>query len=359
MKLNKLAYMSIFALLLTACNKASEEDVKKTDRLPLVTVATVHTQSLEIIEAAIGTIESLVDPTIASEISARIIKIHVGVGQTVKKGQLIAILDSADFGLLRQEAQAEAARIEVLLANQKRTVDRNQTLVNKNFISKNVLDDSVAQQNALQEQLHAAQIRVASATNTGTKTQIFSPVDGKVEKIIVDMGEFVSPGDPIMQIIGNKKLRAHIPLPESVASKIKPGLEIRLRSPVSDATVITKITEVRPLVMADNRSVDVIADVNNQPDWHAGASVNAQILLSKKNNVLMVPEQSVVLRPSGEVVYVIHNNTAQQHIIKTGEQRDGWVEVLQGLETGVVVAVDGAAYLTDNTQVKILSIEKK
>lgn len=359
MKINKFAYIGVFALLLLGCNKANKEDVKKTAHLPLVSVATVQTKSLEITEEAIGSIESLVDPTVAAEISARVVKIYVSVGQTVKKGQLIGLLDSSDFSLLRQEAQAEVARIQVLLANQQRTVARNQTLVSKNFISKNALDDALAQQDALQEQLRASQIRANGATNTSAKTQIFSPVDGKIEKRIVDTGEFVRPGDPIVQIIGNQKLRAHIPFPESVAYKIKPGQEIRLTTPVSSTIVTTTIKEIKPLVMVDNRSVDVIADINNQPEWHAGASVNAQILLSKKNDVLVVPEQSVVLRPAGEVVYVIQNNTAQQRIIKTGEQRAGWVEVLQGLEAGNKVAVDGAAYLTDNAQVKILQVDKK
>ena len=358
MNINKFAFVAIFTLVLSACNKANEEEVKKTAQLPLVSVTTVEKKSLEITEEAIGTLESLVDPTIAAEISARVVKVYVSVGQTVKKGQLIALLDSADFNLARQEAQTEVARIEGLLANQQRTVERNQTLVNKNFISRHALDDAVAQQNSLQEQLEAAKIRAASAANTGAKTQLFSPVDGKIEERIVDAGEFVQPGDPIVKIIGNQKLRAHIPLPESVASKIKPGLEIRLSTPVSDSVVITTIKEIKPLVRADNRSVDAIADINNQTDWHAGASVNAQILLSKKEGVLVVPEQSIVLRPAGEVVYVIQNNTAQQRIIKIGEQRAGWVEVLQGLESGAEVAVDGAAYLTDNAQVKILQVDK-
>jgi multidrug efflux pump subunit AcrA (membrane-fusion protein) len=105
--------------------------------------------------------------------------------------------------------------------------------------------------------------------------------------------------------------------------------------------------------MADNLSVDVIADVSNAADWQAGASVYAQLILSKKEGVLVVPEQSVVLRPAGEVVYVIQNNIAQQRIIQTGTRQSGWVEVLSGLEAGLEVAVDGAAYLTDNTKVKI------
>lgn len=353
MNINKLAFFCMTALMLTSCNKPKEVEGKIASNLPLVSIAKVQTQSIEVIEEAVGTLEGLIDPTVTAEVSARVIKVYVSVGQTVKKGEQIALLDALDFSLQSQEAQAEVARIEVLLANQKNTVERNQTLVNKNFISKNALDDATAQQNALKQQLQAAKIRVASASSTSAKTRIFAPADGKIEKKIVDSGEFVRIGDPIVQIIGNQKLRAHIPFPESIATKIKPGLEIKLSTPISDTIFTTTVKEIKPLVMADNRSVDVIADISNQPDWQAGASVNAQLILSKKEGVLMVPEQSVILRPAGEVVYVIQNNIAQQRIIQTGERQSGWVEISNGLEPGLEVAVDGAAYLTDNAKVKI------
>jgi RND family efflux transporter MFP subunit len=353
MNINKLVLFCMAALMLSSCNKPKEVEEKTASNLPLVSIAKVKTQSIEITEEAVGTLEGLIDPTVTAEVTARVIKVYVGVGQTVKKGELIALLDASDFGLQSQEAQAEVARIEVLLANQKNTVERNQILVNKNFISKNALDDATAQQNALNQQLQAAKIRVASAASTSAKTRIFAPADGKIEKKIVDSGEFVRIGDPIVQIIGNQKLRAHIPFPESIAPKIKPGLQIKLSTPISGTTVTTTVKEIKPLVMADNRSVDVIADISNQPDWQAGASVNAKLILSKKEGVLMVPEQSVVLRPAGEVVYVIQNNIAQQRIIQTGERQSGWVEILNGLEPGLEVAVDGAAYLTNNAKVKI------
>ncbi|MDZ4141624.1 MAG: efflux RND transporter periplasmic adaptor subunit [Methylotenera sp.] len=353
MNINKLAIFCIAALMLSSCNKPEETEGNATRNLPLISTAKVQTQSLAITEQAIGNLEGLIDPVVTAEVTARVIKVYVSVGQTVKKGDQIALLDASDFGLQRQEAQAEVARIEVLLANLQRTVERNQTLVNKNFISENALDDVTSQQNALKQQLQAAKIRVASAARTDSKTRILSPADGKIEKKIVDSGEFVRVGDPIVQIIGNQKLRAHIPFPESIATKIRPGLEIKLSTPTSDTVVTTTVKEIKPLVMADNLSVDVIADVSNATDWQAGASVYAQLILSKKEGVLVVPEQSVVLRPAGEVVYVIQNNIAQQRIIQTGTRQSGWVEVLSGLEAGLEVAVDGAAYLTDNTKVKI------
>lgn len=349
----KMISVGLCMLTLVACNKSPQEQTKKPQNLPLITVIKVESREFETTEEAIGTIEGLVDPTVSSQIAARVEQVFVSVGQTVKKGQIIAILDSSDFGLQRQEAQAEVARIEVLLANQQRTVERNHSLVDKNFISKNTLDDATAQQNALKEQLQAAKVRIASIANNSAKTRVTAPADGKVEKRIVNAGEYVQAGAPIIQIIGNQKLRAHIPLPEHVANKIKPGMEIRLRTPVSDTMVTTKIKEIKPLIVAESRTLDVIADIIDHYDWQAGASVNAQIILNKKQAVLVVPEQSVVLRPAGEVVYVINKNQAQQRVVNIGEQKNGWIEILHGLDAGAYVAVDGASYLTDQAKVKV------
>ena len=153
-------------------------------------------------------------------------------------------------------------------------------------------------------------------------------------------------------------MRAHIPFPEHIASKIKAGQTIKLTTPTSKDAVVTTIKEIKPLIMAESRAVDVIADISDQAGWQAGASINAQVILSQKDNVLMVPEQSIVLRPAGEVVYVIKNNQATQRIVQTGERKSGLVEVISGLEPGFEVAVDGASYLTDNTKVKIANAGK-
>ena len=352
MQLNKLALISTLILALTACDKEKKEEAKKAP-IPLVSIAKVQTQSIEITENAIGNLEGLIDPNVTSEIASKVLKVYVSVGDHVKKGQLIATLDGDDFAMQRNEAQTEVARIQAQLDNQAKTVARNQDLVNKKFISQNAVDNDITQQNVLKEQLAGAKARINTINHGTSKTKLFAPADGRIEKRIVGPGEYVKPGDPVVQIISNQKLRAHIPFPEHIANKIKAGQTVKLSTPTTNTEVITTVKEIKPLVMADSRAVDVIADVINQPEWQAGASVNAQVVLSQKDGVLVVPEQSVVLRPAGEVVYVINNHKATQHIVKTGERNAGLVEILSGLEAGLEVAVDGASYLTDNTEVKI------
>jgi membrane fusion protein (multidrug efflux system) len=97
----------------------------------------------------------------------------------------------------------------------------------------------------------------------------------------------------------------------------------------------------------------VIADVVGQQDWQPGASVDGTVVLGEQPAALMVPEQSVVLRPAGEVVYVIRDDVAYQAIVKTGLNQNGMVEILEGLNANDTVVVDGAGFLTDKTKVTV------
>lgn len=344
------------SLCISACSKKSEAKKEEANgpKATQVTTIKVATQNLAVFEEAIGTLEGVIDPTVAAEISARVMQVLVHPGQTVKKGQTIALLDGSDFGLQRQEAQTEVSRYEVLIANQSKVVERNRTLVEKNFISKNALDDADSQLNALKQQLAGSKSRINTINHNGAKNRVVAPTDGVVEKQTVANGDFVRVGDPIVQIISKKLLRAHIPFPENIASKLKPGLTILLTTPTSNKEVKSTINELKPQLVANSRSIDVIADVRNEADWQPGASVKGRIILGGRNSAFTVPEQSVVLRPAGEVIYEIRNNMAVQRIVKTGLQQDGRVEIVSGLQGGETVAVDGAAFLTDKAKVSVL-----
>jgi RND family efflux transporter MFP subunit len=156
-----------------------------------------------------------------------------------------------------------------------------------------------------------------------------------------------------VQIVSTRKLRAHLPFPEQIAAKLKPGQKIRLSTPTSSNVVETVVHELKPMIAEGNRSVDVIADVENQTNWQPGASVTGVVVLGEQPSALMVPEQSLVLRPAGEVAYVVRNNIAYQAVVKTGQHQNGLVEILEGLQANDMIVVDGAGFLTDKAPIKV------
>ncbi|SNR78676.1 RND family efflux transporter, MFP subunit [Methylobacillus rhizosphaerae] len=355
MSVYRLGASICFALLVafsSACSK--KEEPAKSAPAPLVSVATVSTANLEIREQSIGTLEGIMDPTVAAEVPARVLRILARPGQIVKKGEVIALLDPKDYTLQQQEAESEVSRLEALLLNQQRNVERNRKLVEKNFISQNALDDLETQKIALKRQLEGARSRLASIQHNQNKTRLLAPIDGKIEKQIVSPGDYVKVGDPLLQIISNQRLRAHLPFPEHLGNKLRPGLKVRLTTPTSDQEAEGVLREFKPVIGSTNRAIDVLVDITDQPGWQSGASVTGNIILGTYDAAMVVPEQSVVLRPAGQVVYVITDNTAQQRIVKTGIYQDGAIQILEGLQPGETIAVDGAAFLTDQARVQIL-----
>ena len=355
-KFTQLLFILALSLSISACgakNATADKADKKEEKPTLVSVTQIKKQAVETTEQAVGSLEGLDNPTISAEVAGRVVKIHVNTGEAVKLGQLVATLDASDFVMQRTEAQAEVARIEALLANQAKTVERSQALVNRKFISQNAVDNDIAQQNVLKEQLSAAKAHVGSINHTSSKTKIYSPVNGNVEKKLADEGNFVKIGDPIIMIVSKQHLRAHLPFPEHIAAKLKPGREVRLSSPTSETSVKSVIHELKPMVVEGSRSIDVIADILSAPDWQPGASVTGTVVLGEQAAAIMVPEQSVVLRPAGEVVYVVRNNRAYQAIVKTGAHQNGLVELVSGIQENDTIVVDGAGFLTDDTAIKV------
>ena len=357
-KISTYLFISLFSTLLLACGSNSEDDAekngdKKDIKPTLVTVTQVKSQAVETTETTIGSLEGLIDPTVASELAARVVKVHVNPGETVSKGQLVATLDATDFGMQRNEQQAEVARIQALIDNQAKIVARNQALVDKKFISQNVVDNDIAQQRVLKQQLEAAKARVGSINHNSSKARIVAPVSGVVEKKLVDTGDFVQVGDPIVQIISKQRLRAHLPFPEHIGTQLKPGLKVRLSTPTSDKPVESVIKELKPMITEGSRTIDVIADVVDEISWQPGASVTGTIILGEQSAAMMIPEQSLVLRPAGEVVYVVRDNVAYQAIVKTGLRQNGLIEVLEGLSANDSIVVDGAGFLTDKAEVSV------
>ena len=345
----------IFSVLLNGCGANNDENTEgKSDaRATLVTVSPIQNQAIEVRQSAIGSLEGLVDPTLAAEMAARVIKVHVSTGQKVTKGQLIATLDATDYRMQRNEAQAEISRIQALLKNQTKTVARNQALVDKKFISQNAVDNDMAQEDVLKQQLAAAKARVASINHNSSKSKVTAPVSGIVEDKFVDTGDYLRVGDPIVQIVSKQILRAHLPFPEQIGAQLKPGLTVRLNTPTSNREIETVIRELKPLITEGNRTIDVIADINNVEGWQPGATVTGVVVLGELPAAMMIPEQSLVLRPAGEVVYVVRDNIAYQAVVKTGLRQNGLIEILSGLKINDVVVVDGAGFLTDKAPVKI------
>lgn len=340
-------------LTLSACSQKAEE--KKSGPPPaLITVTQAKAQPLEVLERTLGTLEAVNDPKISAEFAGRITRIAVRGGEAVKKGQLLAELDPSDAAQQHRADQGEIARLEALLAQQERLYKRQSELVQKSFISKNALEDAAAQRDALRGQLEAARGRAGISGNNLKKTKVVAPFDGVVEDRIASVGDYIKLGDPMFRLVSNSHLRAHLPFPESAAQRLKPGQPVKLYSPLLPGKMVQgEVEDIRPTLTDTSRTIDVIARVTSTPELLGGGSVDAAVVIGQKDSAVMVPEQSVVLRPAGKVVYAIVDGKAEQRVVESGTKSGGFVEIIKGVNAGETVALDGAGFLTNGATVSI------
>lgn len=348
----------VFAL---AAGCGGEAESARRSRAPapvLITVAVVEPRSFEVTEQVVGSIENVLDPSVRAEVAGRVTRVLAHTGKKVAKGQLLAEIDSQDFQIQVRADAAEIARIESLLAQSERVAERQQKLVAQGFISQNAADEAIAQRNALRESLVAARARAEQTHRSLGKTRVVAPIDAEVEVQIVAPGDYVKVGDPLFKLVGTGRLRAHLPLPENAERTIRPGLKVRLSAPSAPGREIeARIDEIRPTVLAASRALDAIVRFDNDGSFRGGGSVNATIVVARRENALTVPEQSVVLRPAGKVVYAIVEKEgrliAEQRLVETGIRQDGHYEITRGLAPGERVAVDGAGFLTGGATVAL------
>lgn len=248
-------------------------------------------------------------------------------------------------------------RLNASIANDERRVSRYRDLKTKDVMPQEQLDDAEAKLAVDRASLAAAEARSAQAKDWLAKAKLISPVNGVVERRHVSVGDYVKIGGAMVTVTDTHDLRAELPFPETVGHQLKEGQIIYLDSPIAPGLIVeAKVNRIRPQVGSMSHSLVVIADVVNPGSWMPEATVEATLIAENRPDAIVVPQQSVVKRPAGDVVYRLEeplSQRVQQVIVELGIRKNGWVEIRSVLQAGDLVVVDGANYLSDDARVMV------
>lgn len=153
--------------------------------------------------------------------------------------------------------------------------------------------------------------------------------------------------------VSRTALSIRLPFPEHVARQLRIGQSVRLTSFDENAKSATAyVKEIRPSLNSTTQTMEVIAELRAGHEWYSVGSVRGEVVIGIHRGALVVPEQAVVLRPAGSVVYVPEGDSVKERVVQPGLARDGEIEIVQGLKAGETVVVDGAGMLSDGAKVK-------
>jgi len=145
-----------------------------------------------------------------------------------------------------------------------------------------------------------------------------------------------------------------LPFPEHVARQLRIGQSVRLTSFDNPNQATTaSVKEIRPALNSSTQTMEVIAELPAGREWRAIGSVRGEVVVNVHRAATVIPEQAVVLRPAGAVVYIPQDGMVKERAVQTGVQRDGESEILTGLKSGETVVVDGAGMLSDGAKIKV------
>ena len=351
----RIVCLSLLAVMIAGCGDDVEQ--KATGPRPvLVTMTEVVIGVTEDLEGTVGRIESKAEPLVSAEIDGRITRIDAEIGDTVALGDALAQIDPEDYRLSHQSAQADVDRINAMIKQQQRLVDRYLKLREDEFFAENTLDAASSELDVLKKQRSSALNRLSQAKRNLARAAVTSPLSGEVSERLVNLGDYVKRGNPLFRISTDEYLRVILPYPESLADRLHPGLLVRLESATAFGTRLeVAVTEIRPTIGNFNHAVDVIVDMPNPGNWRPGGTINGELVMNRIDNAVLIPETSVVLRPAGHVVYVLNDalNSVEERLVETGILSKNLLEVTKGLQAGDKVVVDGAGFLTGGAVVSV------
>lgn len=295
---------------------------------------------------ATGEVEAINEAFISPEVSGQITNINVEEGQKVKKGQLLAKLNTGLIEKNIDEVKTQLNLAETLFRKQQELWDQNIGSERQYLESKNNYESLKNKLATLREQYDMSILQ--------------SPIDGIVEKIMLKKGELASPGMQLMQIVDLEHLNVTAMLSENYLSIIKTGDTVTITFPSFPGLVLEKpVTRIGNVINKQNRTFIVEIEINNQKD-ELKPNLLANIKINDYNSKASIVVPSMVIREDlvGSYLYVAQENgdgfISVKKYIEVGKAYQNQTEVVSGLSPDDVIITDGYSNVSDGAFIQIV-----
>jgi len=324
-----------------------------------VTAIAARTESWSDTRDAVGTLVAMNGTDVTTEAGGVVRAIRFQAGDTVRQGEVLVELNTAN----------EQATLKALEAEAQRAVaqrDRWRSLAAQNLVSRDDLDRRNADAAAAVAQVDAQRALIAQKT-------IRAPFSGVLGIRRISVGQYVRPGDPLVSLQAPDPILVNFSLPEQRMAQVVEGLPVRVAIDALPGRVFDgRITAIEPDVDAGTRNFTLQATLPN-PDYalRPGAYAKVSMDLGAARKLVVVPQTAISFNPYGNAVYVISEAkpaagapasaaagaaakpslTVTQRFVKTGATRGDLIAVLDGLKPGERVATSGLLKLRNGLSV--------
>lgn len=341
----------------------------KASSLPTpVFVSPTRKGDMNIYLTGLGSVTSLNTVTVRSRVDGQLMEVHFQEGQDVTKGSLLAVIDPRPFQVLLTQAEGQMARDQQQLNNARLDLKRYQTLWKQDSLPRQQLDTQEALVRQYEGAVKIDQGQIDSARLQLVYSRITAPFSGRAGLRLVDPGNMVHAADSggVLTVTQMQPIAVVFPIPEDslpqVQRKMKDG---RLSVEAFDREMKEKLA-TGELTTMDNQIDPNTGTVklkavfaNHVGELFPNQFVNARLLLDVKKDALIVPSAAIQKNPQGAFVFVLNaDKTVTMRQVKPGITQEGETSVIEGLEVGEQVVVDGAERLRDGNKVEVKEREQ-
>jgi membrane fusion protein (multidrug efflux system) len=321
---------------------------------PPVTLSPVEAIDLvEHIEAT-GELRAVEHAEIAAEVAGRVTEILADEGARVEAGAAVVAIDPERRTLELHSARARAEEAAAREREAERDFARVRDLRERNVASEQQFDAAQTAWKLARSQHEAAQAELGMMERALRDATVAAPFSGFVARRMVSRGVFVQPGTPLFDLVSLDPIEVEFSVAEVDSARVAAGQTVDVRlAPFPDETFPATVTFVSPTIDPKTRTLRVKAELENRDGrLRPGLFAKVDLGVSERAGVAMVPEEAILQRADGAVVFrAAEGNRVQRVVIETGVHREGRVEVVHGVSVGDLVVSRGQSTLADGDRV--------
>lgn len=345
-----------------------------------VTLANSEARQLARTVVAPGTLTADEQATLSFKVAGRMNQLKVDLGSSVRRGQTIGQLETNDFKVRLQQAEAglQQARVRLglppegeddsintentatvrqaraLLDEAKSNLERTRQLVQQGILAKAEMDrvesafkvadsryqDAIEEVRNRQAVLLQRRSELAIAKQQLAETTLYAPFDGAVREKRASMGEFLAAGTPVVTIVRLHPLRLRVEVPEREAQGIRPGQMVKVVVEGEEGQSYSgRVARLSPAFQEQSRTLIIEAEVDNQQGkLRPGSFAKAEIQTVATSDVVMVPASAIVTFAGIQKIFSVKDGKAIEKNITVGRRENDWVAV-EGVEANTPVVL--------------------
>ncbi len=358
-KIKYAAYGAVLLLLVSCQQQVEKETSDEVFKPAPVKVYKVKKQKISERLFYTATLEAWKRQSITPDISGKVARIYVNEGERVKKGQLLAELDTRSIRLQLEQAEAALALAKANFEDASRNLERIERLYKEKAVTEQQYEKARLAYEAARAQKEQAEAAVNLAKHTLDVSIMQAPFDGVIAARNLEEGDVINPmmggfsaSSSVLILVDYSKIKVRFDVSPADALRMSRGQKVLLESAVLPGRQFEgQITAVNTSADPQTKKFRVEALIDN-PDLELKPGTFGRVIIevSTREDALAVPQKAIL---ENSYVMVVEGNKAVKREVTLGLKNTDMVEITTGLKEGELVIVEGNFGLIDGSPVEV------